>query len=140
MFANIYASVLFAIPALGGACLCDPWPRKGIDGERALEFLTAGQGLSKITAERNFQAPPPPQLLCPILRLHKASRLGQKPTYKMLSKQWKVSLTRSSDHTSHILAAVLANAEKILFPSTLLVFFFLLMDCDSFIPFFKAGY
>lgn len=73
-----------------------------------------------------------------------ASHLGREKYAICSKKPWEASgppLKSSSNHASHVLTvSPWPRLRTYSFPSTPIVRVFLLMDFDSFIPFFEAGY
>ena len=125
---------------------CPPWPHICICVCNSLLLFSAKSrhfgvcsGLSKLRTKLNFQGS---TLLSFILHLQllikgRANRqYAQRSKGKFWAKLLKVALT--------VLTIFLPwpwlKVRKYSFPSTPFVLFFLLMDFDSFIPFFKAGY
>lgn len=126
---------------------CPPWPHICIcvcnsfcysQPSHGIDFGVCS-GLSKLRTELNFQGA---TLLSFILHLQLLikGRANRQYAQRSKGKFWANLLKVALTVLTIFLPWPWLKVRKYSFPSTPFVLFFLLMDFDSFIPFFKAGY
>lgn len=137
----LHLSVL-AASHIDSTCFRYPQMSHGIILEHAFEFVTSG--LACPSSQQNWISKASPSPATSPHASSLASHLGREKYAICSKKNWKASgppLKSSSNHASRVLTvSPWLRLRKYSFPSTPIVWFFLLMDFDSFIPFFEAGY